>query len=159
MEPNLTQRNAMSLVLRRKRTVIEHNYTLQDKILERATPLSDLGLIVDERLNWNYHIVHVTNKANQRLGLVKRTLGYNMSREIKLQCYKSMVQPILEYGKTIWSNCSRRNIKKIEHRRGTRYIINDYQNEIDYRTRLSTCNLLPLTFRRTYLDLSFLVKS
>ena len=74
------------------------------KALVRASTVSDLGLLVDERLTWNDHM---TNKANQRLGLVKRTLGYKVSSDIKLQCSKSMVVPLLEYGTAIWSNCGK----------------------------------------------------
>ena len=74
----------------------------------------DLGIKVNNKLNWNEHVEYIAKKANQRLGLVKRTLGYKMKDEIKLQCYKTMVQPLLEYGTMLWSNTSRKNIERIE---------------------------------------------
>ena len=62
-----------------------------------------------------------------------------------------MVMPLLEYGSTIWSNCNKKNMEKIEsiHKRGTRYILNDFNYAMDYKTRLNACNLLPLSFRET----------
>ena len=143
----------------RRRAMITNEYKINGKVLTRVKSLSDLGLIVDERLSWNEHTISISNKANQRLGLVKRTLGYNASKDIKLQCYKSMVQPLLEYRTSIWSNCSRKSIERIENvqRRGTRYILNDYQHLMDYKTRLNRCEFIPLSYRRVYLDLTSLM--
>ena len=89
--------------------------------------------------------------------MVKRTLGYKTSSAIKLQCYKSLIQPLLEYCTPVWSNCNRQNVEKIEaiQRRATSYILNDFHHQMDYRTRLATCELLPLSYRRSFLDLSF----
>ena len=113
--------------------------------------------MVDSKLEWTEHITNITNRANQRLGLVKRTIGYKASSAIKLQCYKSLIQPLLEYCTPVWSNCNRQNVEKIEaiQRRATSYILNDFQHEMDYRTRLTQCELLPLSYRRSFLDLSF----
>ena len=35
----------------------------------RAKSVTDLGIIVDEKLTWNDHIDNITRRANQRLGL------------------------------------------------------------------------------------------
>ena len=37
-----------------------------------------------------------------------------------------------------------------------KYILNYFSQDQDYRVRLVSCNLLPLSYRRVYLDLSFL---
>ena len=132
---------------------------MADTKIERVSSFSDLGIQVDSKLEWSEHINIITNKANQRLGLVKRTLGYNTSQAVKVQCYKSLIQPLLEYCTPLWSNCSRKNVERLEsvQRRATAYILNDYKHDIDYRIRLISCDLLPLSFRREFLDLSFFV--
>ena len=45
---------------------------------------------------------------------------------------------------------------KIEslQRRATKFILNNFNYDSDYRTRLIRCELLPLTLRRYYLDLT-----
>ena len=76
------------------------------------------------------------------------------------QCfYTSMVQPIVEYGCNIWSPVSKKNLMHIEaiQRRATKYITND--NVANYKSRLIACNLLPLAFRRDYLDANLLYKT
>ena len=150
-----------SVSFSRKKNPIQYNYNMSGTTIDSETSFSDLGVLVDTKLEWSEHINNITNKANQRLGLVKRTLGYNTSSTVKLQCYKSLIQPLLEYCTPVWSNCSRKNAEKVEsvQRRATAYIMNDYQHERDYKTRLTTCDLLPLSYRRIFLDLSFLMNS
>ena len=42
-------------------------------------------------------------------------------------------------------------------RRAKKFILNNYKS--NYRDRLISCNLLPLTFRREFLDLVFIYNS
>ena len=53
------------------------------------------------------------------------------------------------------------SVEKIEsiQRRATSYILNDFHHEMDYRTRLTKCELLPLSYRRSFLDLSFFMST
>ena len=95
-----------------KKNPIYYEYKMAGTKIDRVASFSDLGVQVDRKLEWNEHINTITNKANQRLGLVKRTLGYNTSQAVKTQCYKSLIQPLLEYCTPLWSNCSRKNVEK-----------------------------------------------
>ena len=129
---------------------------MNNTFIERVSTFSDLGLMVDSRLSWNEHVVNITTRANQSMGLVKRTLGCNINKKVKLLCYKTLVQPILEYSSPVWGNINRKGVEKIEsvQRRATKFIINNYSYELHYETRLINCELLPLSYRRMYLDLS-----
>ncbi|XP_071959396.1 uncharacterized protein B0403.1-like [Antedon mediterranea] len=64
-----------------------------------VTQMRDLGVLVDNKLNFHDHIVEVVKKANSRLGLIKRTFEYLDSHLVSI-LYKSMVRPILEYSST-----------------------------------------------------------
>ena len=114
---------------------------MDNQTINRETSLSDLGIIVDEKLKWNEHVANINKKAKQRLGLVKRTLGHNIKPEVKLQCYKSLIQPVLEYCTPLWTNTARKNIEKVEtvQRKATKYITNDYDNE--YRVMIMTMSM------------------
>ena len=127
--------------------------------LEKLSLFTDLGLVVDSKLSWNEHITYITSNADQRLGFVKRTLRFNINQPVKLQCYKTLVQPVLGYCTPVWSDCNRKNIEKVEsiQRRATKCIMNDFQQDADNKTHLDACNILPLTYRRTYLDLTYLL--
>jgi hypothetical protein len=137
----------------------KHKYTFKYNIkgypLERVSSCMDLGILVTDNLRWNEHINHMVSKAGKRLGLVKRSLGFDCNTKVKLTCYNTLVRPILEYGSCVWSCHNKKLLLKVEsiQRRGTKYIRNDYVN--NYDTRLKSCNLLPLSYRRDLLDIIF----
>ena len=72
-------------------------------------------------------------------------------------CYTSPVRPILEFNSIIWSGCSRNSLIEIEavQRRATKFILN-YNGDIPYNIRVTQLDLLPLSMRRDFLDLTFM---
>ena len=76
-------------------------YTLYGRELEVTDAEKDLEVMMDEKLIFHIQTAAAVKKANQILGLVKRTFA---SRDVKtvLLLYKAMVRPHLEYGKVIW---------------------------------------------------------
>ncbi|ELU08872.1 hypothetical protein CAPTEDRAFT_32721, partial [Capitella teleta] len=53
-------------------------------------------------------------KANILCGIVKRAIGFNAPRNVKMQLYKSLVRPNLEYSTQVWSPCFKNEILSIE---------------------------------------------
>ena len=96
------------------------------------------------------------NKANKHLGLLKRLLGYTCNFNIKLLGYTALVRPLLEFSSVVWSCINKKDILLIEglQRKATKFLLNNF--DIDYKTRLTSLNLLPLSYRRDYLDIIFL---
>ena len=107
-------------------------------------------------LSWNLHINNIVNKARSRLGLVKRSIGSNVSSDVKKVCYTGLVRPLIEYCTSLWCPHNKNLILLLEsiQRQATKFILNDYDSS--YNDRLSKLNLLPLSYRREYLDLVFL---
>jgi hypothetical protein len=62
----------------------------------------DLGITIDEKLKFQIHINNQTKKANQRLGMIKRSFTY-MGKNMFTTLYKSIVHPHLECRSNIWS--------------------------------------------------------
>ena len=52
------------------------SYKMNDNILEIKLELKDLGLIVDNNLTFSKHILEKVNKANQIMGLIRRTFVF-----------------------------------------------------------------------------------
>ena len=73
------------------------NYMLQGMTLERVREYVDLGVTVDCDLNWNAHVKKVVSKSNKVLGMIKRSIGYSASVNVKKQLYVSLVRCHLEY--------------------------------------------------------------
>ena len=56
---------------------------------------------IDSKLKFKEHVAQATAKANQRVGIIRRSFDH-LSEKTFLQLYKAQVRPILEYGHTIW---------------------------------------------------------
>jgi hypothetical protein len=130
------------------------DYKLNGVSLEQINTFNDLGIHVSNDFSWKFHIQNLVSKANRRLGLVKRILGYRAPLKAKLVLYKSLIQSVLMYGSVICCP-SKGDLELLEgvQRRATKYILNDYTS--NYKTRLRNLSLLPLSFLREYYDLCF----
>ena len=73
-----------------------HKYKLGNQDLAEDTTEKDVGVTFDQSLKFSIHIKNMVSKANQRLGLIKRSFSHLNIRSFKL-LYKSLVRPILEY--------------------------------------------------------------
>jgi len=127
--------------------------------------MNDLGILVTKDLKWKTHINKSISRANQRLWLIARTLGYDAPLKAKRTAYISMVRPIVEYGSVIWNPTDKESIENLERvqRKATNFITNNphrtQPNYITYDERLNICNLLPLSYRREQADLIFYCRS
>ena len=57
-------------------SIIKATYKMNDNILERKLELKDLGVIIDSHLTFSNHIAEKVNKANQIMGLIRRTFVF-----------------------------------------------------------------------------------
>lgn len=156
---NLNVSKCKVLCLTRSHSPIHFNYCINGESVERVTEIKDLGVIIDNTLSWNKHVNTTVAKANQALGLIKRTVGFNAPDNVKLQLFKSLVRSKLEYCSQAWNGLTIKNRVKLERvqRAATRYILN-FPDNMSYTERLSKTNLLPLSYRRDVLDLKFFYK-
>ncbi len=60
-----------------------------------------VGVTIASDLYWRHHIENIVGKANKTLGFLKPNLKH-CPQEIKVQAYKTLVRPILEYSSTVW---------------------------------------------------------
>jgi hypothetical protein len=134
---------------------ILYTYHIGEIVLDRVNSFNDLGIIVSDKLTWDLHINVMLKKANKRLGLIKRCICQNSATEVKKLAYTSTVRPLVEYCSMVWHGSSKKSMCNIEslQRRATKYILNDYT--LDYKNRLAQLNILPLSLRRDFLDLTF----
>ena len=124
-----------------------HSYHLNDQILEETQTEKDLGVMVDTSLKFHTHSSTAAKKANQMLGVIKKT--YCSRDAISMSTlYKSMVRPHLEYGNAIWGPFYAGDAIKIEsvQRRATKLVLE--LKDQPYETRLRALNLPSLYYRR-----------
>ena len=132
-------------------------YYLNNHPLEMTRNEKDLGVIIDDSLKFHEHTASAVKKANQILGVVKKS--YN-ARDKTTICtlYKALVRPHLEYGNAIWGPFLLGDIRKIEavQRRATK-LIPDLKDK-SYQERLIHLELPSLVYRRMRGDMILMFK-
>ena len=77
-----------------------------------------LGLILDNKLNFQEHLQNILNKVNKTIGLLSK-LQNILPREPLLIIYKSFVRPHLDYGDVIYdqhyNNSFHQKLKSIQY--------------------------------------------
>jgi hypothetical protein len=75
-------------------------YSLVSSALESVESEKDIGVTIDSKLNFEKHIQTQVNKANQIVGIIRRSFKY---LDFKTFCllFKSLVRPILEYASSV----------------------------------------------------------
>ena len=85
-----------------KKHPILAQYTLQSKTIKEVTHAKYLGVTIDKNLSWSEHIKQITKKANNTKCFLQRNLS-KCPLQVKSNCYKALIKPILEYAATVWS--------------------------------------------------------
>ena len=125
------------MTLSRKKKTIEYKYTLKGTELEFLTSIKYLGVNITNDLHWGKHIEEICNRSYRTLGLLKRNLS-SCPMEVKLQAYKGLIRPVLEYASTAWDphqSYLHEKLEKVE-KRAARFITSYYNYEPGIMTTL-----------------------
>ena len=124
-----------------KRNPIIYNYLLENHTIAEVPHTKYLGVTIDQRLSWNEHIQRISKKANQVNNFLCRNL-HQCPTDVKSNCYKMMVRPIIEYASTVWAPHTLTNINQLEsiQRRATRFCFNDYSTFSSVTRMISSLN-------------------
>ena len=78
------------------------NYKMNDITLRNVKQEKDIGVIVglDDQLKFEDHMYEKIKKANNMMGLIRRSFIHLESMFLNL--YKALVRPHLEYANVIW---------------------------------------------------------
>ena len=109
---------------------------IRDEMTER-----DMGVAIDNHLNFKLHISQTVSQANRLIGMIRRSFEY-LDQETFLYLYKGLIRPKLEYAQAVWNPHLQGNIYAIEavQRRATK-LIPGFSN-LEYTERLKKLNLL-----------------
>jgi hypothetical protein len=120
--------------------------------LETTSVEKDLGVNVDEDLNFEEHVETQTSKATKLLGMIRRTFTHIDDVTLPL-LYKAIVRPHLEYCNTVWHPKSKRQAETLEavQHRATKLVPN--LKEKEYEERLRALSLPSLYYRRARGDM------
>ena len=85
----------------------------QRTAIEKTSLEKDLGIWFSNTMKSADHVVHAVNKANQILGLIRRSFVH-LDYQLMKQHFTALVRPHLEYGNVVWHPYLQREIDLIE---------------------------------------------
>ena len=74
---------------------------LDGEIIKRTKSFNFLGIVINEQLNWNNHITHLSSKINPTVGMLHR-LKNQLPTHIMKMIYNSLILSQLHYGNILW---------------------------------------------------------
>ena len=139
---------------------VQFCYTMENKILDYVSSERDLGVIMNRTLNFTEHANSLYSKANQRLGLLKRTCHFVNNTVKRRVLYLTMVRSIFEHCPVIWQPSSNTVISRLEslQKRAIKWINQDISSSYSldeqlYHIHCKQLNILPIQYRFIYHDL------
>ena len=130
----------------------QYTYSMDGAELAKTVNEKDLGVQVDNKLEFDQHIKGIVGRANRMLGLIK--IGFScLDQEVFMNLYPVLVRPLLEYCVQVWSPYKRKHINLIERvqRRATKLV--PALRDLPYEERLSRLKLTTLEERRARGDM------
>ena len=140
----------------------KYSYTLGDKILDYTACERDLGILINERLDWHEHHDYLLKKGYQMLGMTKRTCHFVFDRGKKRMLYLTLVRSNFEHCSTIWHPVNVVDIRKFKalQKRAIKWInceeAYSYSDDV-YEIRCWQTNILPLQLHFELNDLVLII--
>ena len=95
-----------ALLLSRKLNNLQHPpLYMQNVQIQEVMSHKHLGIYLSKDCSWHEHIKYIKEKAWLRLN-VMRKLKYKLDRKSLETIYIAFIRPLLEYGDSIWDNCT-----------------------------------------------------
>jgi hypothetical protein len=148
----------------RKKLRHEFSYKIGTINLDRVKTMSDLGILLDEKLTFKPHCDLIISKGNGLLGFIKRRAKEFDNVWVTKTLYCTYVRSVLEFGAIIWMPYTADYIKKFESIQ-KKYLLfalrhlhdpRDYNRLPSYEERLKIINLDKLSLRREHASAIFI---
>ena len=136
-------------------------YSMLGKALEYTLLEKDLGLHINGKLNWNEHSEIIYSRANQKLGLLRRTCDFVKNRTKRRTLFISLVGSQFEHCIIICRPTAQSTLDRLEslQKRGFKYILDNeyisFRKLGDYYRACKQLNILPMSFKYDFRDLLY----
>lgn len=103
-----------SITFKRRHRAIPFEYTIDNIPIQRVSEISDLGVILDEKMTFKSQIDHVISRGKSIMGWIKRFAYHFDDPWVIKKLYMTYVLPVLEYASQIWSPIFQNQRDRIE---------------------------------------------
>lgn len=147
----------VSMTITNIKNPLIHCYQIGTRHIKTVSSVKYLGLTITNNLNWDAHYDDICSRAFRKLCFLRRKLRRS-PKKVKLEAYRTLIRPVLEYGSIVWCPHYTKHIEKIERiqRLAARFIASDYRLRSSVTNMLKQLELEPLQKRRQIAKLKFL---
>ncbi len=85
----------------KQRSKTTPEYSLQGRSLKTIHKEKDIGVMIDDNLEFEKHLHEKVQKANQMFGLIRRTFEH-LDTTTFIPLYKSLVRTYLDFASSVW---------------------------------------------------------
>lgn len=149
------------MVFTRHRIPKVSEVTLAGITIPVVTRYKYLGLVLDSKLLWSQHILHVKEKCDRGINMLKfvSKRKYGATPAIALMFYRAYIRSIIDYGCVFYGNSAKSNLSILDR---VQYkalrICTGSMRSSPIQAILSETQELPLRLRRLQLSINFLIK-
>ena len=89
-----------------------YNVSIRGHVVDRVNVSKFLGVFIDERLNFKFHVNSLRKKISRSVGILKR-VSYFVPANILKNLYYSFLYPHFVYGVVVWGGTGSCNTRKM----------------------------------------------
>ena len=117
-DPN---KQANEVIFSRKTKNNSHRpVAFNNNVIKKYPHHKHLGIVLDSKLDFKFHVDQKTKKYNKLIGLIRRRLSVNVPRNALLTIYKSFIRLHLDYGDVLYDKTENENfqnkLEKVQYR-------------------------------------------
>ena len=88
------------------------NVNINNSTITRVHHTKFLGVIIDSKLTWQDHIMHIKNKISKIIGILLRVRRV-LSTKALVTLYNALILPHLTYCVTVWGNTYKTHLQQL----------------------------------------------
>jgi ribonuclease P/MRP protein subunit RPP40 len=153
MVPNPSKTTCMLITTRQKHQLNPPPLQLSfnGQSVEQVRNQRVLGIIIDDKLCWQSHIIKVCKTISKNLFLLSKLRFFTDESTRKL-FYCAHIQPHLDYASSVWDGSSDANLKRLNslHRRAIKLIVDRPRQAFSTDDKFKLLDILPLEKQFAY---------
>ena len=142
-----------------KRNTLDYTYQIHGHPLKLEDSTKYLGVNLHPKLSWSPHITATAHKADHTRAFLQRNMR-SCPRNVRAQCYTTLVRPILKYNSPIWDPHLQKDTDCLEkvQRRCARFAFQEFSRESSVSSMMHTLQWEPLAERRAKAKVTMLYR-
>ena len=138
-------------------------YSMGGETLDYVDSEKDLGVLVKSSFNWDEQCGKVYSKANQKLGLSRRSCHFLIDECRRRVIFLTMVRSQFEHCSVIWRPVTKTLLQRFEdlQKRAIKWILSEEYISYSHSQYIQKCRqlkIMPISDRFDFLDIIFFYK-